>query len=171
MLGFSHAYEASRKAQYLEAARSAADWYVAHVPQGWVPRYDYNDPDRDKLPYDSCAACIATAVLPRLARCLPDRASRYQDVARETLKVLLADFLTPGGVVLHGSWGRRAPCRSRQAATGPLPAGGRDALRQLLDRRVPLSRTVDGLVYSLARRQSLTRGEFARCVVLTRASG
>ena len=121
MLGFSHAYEASRKPHYLEAARSAADWYVAHAPEGWVPRYDYNDPDRDKLPYDSCAACIATAVLLRLARWLPDRAQRYQDVARETLKVLLADFLTPGGVVLHGSWGRMRHVEAGKPRLGRFP--------------------------------------------------
>lgn len=127
-------------------------------------------PDHDKLPYDSCAACIATAVLQRLARWLPDRAQRYQDVARETLNVLLADFLTPAAPCSTEA-GAAEACRGRQAATGPVPAGGRDAVRQLLDRRVPLSRTVDRLVYSLARRQSLTRGEIARCVVLTRASG
>jgi len=121
MLGFSHAYEASRKAQYLDAARSAADWYVAHAPQGWVPRYDYDDPDRDKLPYDSCAACIATAVLVRLARWLPDRAQRYRHVARETLKVLLADFLTPGGVVLHGSWGRMRHVEAGKPRLGRFP--------------------------------------------------
>src|SRR5882762_11686 len=86
MLGFAHAYEASRKSRYLNAARLAADWYVDHVPRDWVPRYDYNDPDRETLPYDSCAACIATAVLIRLAQWLPDRAERYQGVARETLK-------------------------------------------------------------------------------------
>ena len=121
MLGFFPAYEASRKPHYLEAARSAADWYVAHAPQGWVPRYDYNDPDRDNLPYNSCAACIATAVLLRLARWLPDRAQRYQDVARETLKVLLADFLTPGGVVLHGSWGRMRHVEAGKPRLGRFP--------------------------------------------------
>ena len=36
---------------------------------GWVPRYDYDDPDRLSLPYDSCAACIATAVRISTIRC------------------------------------------------------------------------------------------------------
>jgi unsaturated chondroitin disaccharide hydrolase len=105
MLGFAHAYEASGNARYLDAAGLAADWYIDHAPPDWVPHYDYDDPDRATLPYDSCAACIATAVLMRLARWLPDRAERYKTVARETLKTLISDFLTVGGAVLHGTWG------------------------------------------------------------------
>lgn len=121
MLGYAHGYEASGKPAYLDAARRAADWYVAHAPAGWVPRYDYHDPDRETLPYDSCAACIGTAQLLRLARWLPDRAERYRHVARETLKALLANFLTPGGVVLHGSWGRMRHVEPGKPRLGRFP--------------------------------------------------
>jgi unsaturated chondroitin disaccharide hydrolase len=121
MLGYSHGYEASGKSHYLDAARRAADWYVAHAPKGWVPRYDYDDPDRETLPYDSCAACIATAVLMRLARWLPDRAETYGNVARETLKALICDFLSVGGVVLHGSWGRMRHVEAGKPRLGRFP--------------------------------------------------
>jgi unsaturated chondroitin disaccharide hydrolase len=121
MLGFAHAYEASQDRRYLNVARRAADWYVDHAPPGWVPRYDYDDPDREILPYDSCAACIATAVLLRLARWLPDRAERYRTVARETLKALIANFLTPGGVVLHGTWGRMRHVEPGKPRLGRFP--------------------------------------------------
>lgn len=121
MLGYTHGYEASGRPHYLDAARRAADWYVDHAPPGFVPRYDYDDPDRETLPYDSCAACIATAQLLRLARFLPDRAERYRRVARETLAALLADFLTPGGVVLHGSWGRMRHVEPGKPRLGRFP--------------------------------------------------
>jgi unsaturated chondroitin disaccharide hydrolase len=121
MLGFAHGYEASGDARYLDAARRAADWYVDHAPPGWVPRYDYDDPDRETLPYDSCAACIATAVLLRLARWLPDRAAPYRHVAREALQALIANFLTPGGVVLHGSWGRMRHVEAGKPRLGRFP--------------------------------------------------
>jgi unsaturated chondroitin disaccharide hydrolase len=121
MLGFAHAYEASRKSHYLNAAQLAADWYVERAPQGRVPRYDYDDPDRETLPYDSCAACIATAVLMRLARWLPDRSERYRKVARETLKALISNFLTVGGVVLHGSWGRMRHVEAGKPRLGRFP--------------------------------------------------
>ncbi|WNJ89833.1 hypothetical protein [Bosea sp. 685] len=121
MLGFAHGYEASGEARYLDAAKRAADWYVAHVPEGFVPRYDYQDPDRDKLPYDSCAAAIATAVLMRLARWLPDRAEAYRAVARETLEALITNHLTVGGVLLHGTWGRMRHVEPGKPRLGRFP--------------------------------------------------
>ena len=121
MLDFAHGYEASGKPAYLDAARRAADWYVEHVPPGWVPRYDFHDPDRDKLPYCSCTAAIATAQLMRLAQWLPDRAERYRHVAGETLKALLANFLSPGGVLLHGSWGRMRHIEPGHPRLGRFP--------------------------------------------------
>lgn len=121
MLGYAHGYEASGKAAYLEAASRAADWYVEHVPPGWVPRYDYQDPDRDRLPYCSCTAAIAAAQLMRLAEWLPDRAGRYRDVAHQTVTALLANFLTPGGVLLHGSWGRMRHVEPGKPRLGRFP--------------------------------------------------
>jgi unsaturated chondroitin disaccharide hydrolase len=121
MLDFAHGYEASGDLRYLEAARRAADWYVAHVPSGWVPRYDFHDPDRDRLPYCSCTAAIATAQLMRLANWLPDRAERYRTVARETLTALITNFLSPGGVLLHGSWGRMRHIEPGHPRLGRFP--------------------------------------------------
>jgi unsaturated chondroitin disaccharide hydrolase len=121
MLGYAHGYEASGNPLYLDAARRAADWYVEHVPPGWVPRYDFHDPDRDSLPYCSCTAAIATAQLIRLARWLPNRAERYRAVARETLRALLTNFLTPGGVLLHGSWGRMRHIEPGKPRLGRFP--------------------------------------------------
>lgn len=121
MLGYAHGYEASGNRVYLDAARRAADWYVEHAPPGWVPRYDFHDPDRDNLPYCSCTAAIATAQLMRLARWLPDRAEHYRHVAHQTLKRLVADFLTPGGVLLHGSWGRMRHVEAGKPRLGRFP--------------------------------------------------
>jgi unsaturated chondroitin disaccharide hydrolase len=121
MLDYAHGYEASGNPRYLDAATRAADWYVANVPDGWVPRYDYHDPERDKLPYDSCAAAIATSMLLRLANWLPDRAENYHSVARATLSALIANFLTSGGVVLHGSWGRMRHAEPGKPRLGRFP--------------------------------------------------
>ena len=121
MLGYAHGYEASGNRRYLDVAQRAADWYVDNAPPDWVPRYDYNDPDRHTLPYDSCAACIATANLLRLARWLPERAERYRKVARETLTALVANFLSVGGVVLHGSWGRMRHVEPGKPRLGRFP--------------------------------------------------
>lgn len=121
MLDFAHGYEASGNAIYLDAAMRAADWYCDNAPDGLVPRYDYQDPERDTLPYDSCAACIAAAQLLRLARWLPDRAARYETLARRTIDTLIENFLTVGGVVLHGSWGRMRHAEPGKPRLGRFP--------------------------------------------------
>ncbi|MGZ9712846.1 hypothetical protein ACXX82_18815 [Glaciimonas sp. GNP009] len=121
MLGYAHGYEASGNQKYLDAAERAADWYVQNAPSDWVPRYDYFDPEREKMPYDSCAAAIATAVLFRLARWIPDKAERYLTTARETLKTLIANFLTDGGVLLHGTWGRMRHIEPGHPRLGRFP--------------------------------------------------
>jgi len=65
-------------------------------------------------------ACIATSVLMRLARWIPDRAERYQSVAKATLKALIADFP-------HGWWRRVAwklgRMRNIEARPSPVLAG------------------------------------------------
>jgi hypothetical protein len=57
----------------------------------------------------------------RLARWMPDRAERYQSVALATLKALIANFLTVGGVVLHGSWGRMRHIEPGKPRLGRFP--------------------------------------------------
>ena len=122
MLGYAHAYEASGGPRYLGAARSAADWYVDHVPEGWIPRYDYDDPDREKLPYDSVRGLHrhrrvdATGAL--ASRIGP---SVYRKVASETLKAIVSNFLTTGGVMLHGTWGRMRHIEAGKPRLGRFP--------------------------------------------------
>ena len=142
MLGFSHAYEASRKSYYLDAARLAADWYVGHAPQGWVPRYDYDDPDRETLPYEfvcrvHCSGCSAPsgalAAGPRrtLSKCRPRNA--------QGACFQLFDCRRCGAA---RNLGTNEASRNRQAPSWPVSAGRCHAVRQLLDRRMSLSRDV-----------------------------
>jgi unsaturated chondroitin disaccharide hydrolase len=57
----------------------------------------------------------------RLAKWMPDRAERYQRVVRETLQALIADFLTVGGAVLHGTWGRMRHIEPGKPRLGRFP--------------------------------------------------
>ena len=41
----------------------------------------------------------------RVCRVDPSLESRFRDVADATLRELLDFYITPGGIVLHGSWG------------------------------------------------------------------
>lgn len=106
ILGYLNGYEATGRERYLEVALRAADWWVEHASRDWVPYYDFDDPNRESIPRDSCAAAVAATCMLRLARLRPDKAETYCRVARATAVELLRNYLSPGGVLLHGSWGR-----------------------------------------------------------------
>lgn len=103
---FTNAFEATGEQRFFDAACRTADWYLAHVPADHVPFYDFDDPDRDSIPRDSCSTAIVANALIRLIRLRPDLEARYWGAARAGLQELMANYLSPCGVLLHGSWGR-----------------------------------------------------------------
>ena len=105
MHNFICAYEATGRASYLDVSVRAANWWVEHVPQDFVPYYDFDDPQRFEKPRDSCAATIAVLALIRLAKARPDLAATYEPVITSTLNELYKNYITDGGLVVHGSWG------------------------------------------------------------------
>lgn len=108
MHGFTAGWEALREPRCLDAARRMADWWILRTQEEPVPFYDFDDPEREAAPRDSCAAAIVADVLLRLARATePGEASAtYKAAADATLAELIRNHLSPGGVLLHGSSGR-----------------------------------------------------------------
>jgi unsaturated chondroitin disaccharide hydrolase len=105
MNNFTNAWEATGKSEFQEAAVRAGNWWMANVPEEFVPYYDFNDPDRQRKPRDSCAASIATLAQIRLVRALPELAPSYRRLINGTIRELSNNYLTDGGLILHGSWG------------------------------------------------------------------
>ncbi len=105
MHNYTAAYESTGQQRFLDAAIRASDWWVKNVPSEWVPPYDFTDPARASLPKDSCAAAIAANSLIRLAEIRPELASRYRPVAEGTMIELAKNYLSEGGILLHGSIG------------------------------------------------------------------
>ncbi len=68
----------------------------------------FDDPERGSKPKDSCAAAIATLALIRLSRAIPELAATYRPVIEGTIRELDRNYLTVGGLLLHGSWGNAA---------------------------------------------------------------
>lgn len=105
MHNFTSAYEATGRSEYLEVAVRTADWWVAHASKDYVPYYDFDDPERFSKPRDSCGAAIALLALIRLSRAQPSLAPKYEPTIQGTIKELCDNYLTVGGLLLHGSWG------------------------------------------------------------------
>ena len=108
--GFTQAYAYTSDARMLATARSAADYFIGHLPADGVPYYDFQAPATDR-PRDSSAAAIAASGLLWLARIEPDgcRAQTYLDAAKRILTSLSAPpYLsqgTPGAasILLHAT--------------------------------------------------------------------
>jgi unsaturated chondroitin disaccharide hydrolase len=108
--GFTQAYAYTGDVRMLTTARSAADYFVGHLPADGVPYYDFQAPATDR-PRDSSAAAIAASGLLWLARIEPDgcRAQTYLDAAKRTLTSLSAPpYLSQGtagaaSILLHAT--------------------------------------------------------------------
>ncbi len=87
-----------------EALTHAARWYRARVPADGVLYYDFDDPRIGEIPRDSCGTLIAAVALRRCADLGID-ADECRAVASRCEEEILRSYVSPGGVVLHGSWG------------------------------------------------------------------
>ncbi|MFP5071283.1 hypothetical protein ACLFMI_16690 [Pseudonocardia nantongensis] len=109
MHNYTGAYEATGRVDFLDAARATSRWYLDHLPHDRVPFYDFGDPAAPAVPRDSCSAAISACALLRLADVDPPSASWARPGSEAIIDALVRDHLSPGGVLLHGSWGRLPP--------------------------------------------------------------
>ena len=108
--GFTQAYAYTSDARMLATARSAADYFIGHLPADAVPYYDFQAPATDR-PRDASAAGIAASGLLWLARIEPDgcRAQTYLGAAKRILTSLSAPpYLSQGtagaaSILLHAT--------------------------------------------------------------------
>jgi unsaturated chondroitin disaccharide hydrolase len=106
--GFALSYRYTGDETHRDTARTVADWYVDHLPDDGIPRWDFDAPETDDH-RDTSAAAIATCGLFELSSALPrgdpDR-RRYEDIALDTLSTLAEAYTTEGedatGILGHG---------------------------------------------------------------------
>ena len=105
LMGYAQAFEATGERRFLDTYLRCADYWIAHLPDDLIPFYDMSDPAVPQVPRDSCSTVIALNSMLRVCRVDPSLDDRYREVANATLRELLDFYVTPGGIVLHGSWG------------------------------------------------------------------
>lgn len=105
LMGYAQAFEATGERRFLDTYLRCADYWIAHLPDDLIPFYDMSDPAVPQVPRDSCSAVIALNSMLRVCRVDPSLEDRFREVANATLRELLDFYVTPGGIVLHGSWG------------------------------------------------------------------
>ncbi len=105
LMGYAQAFEATGARRFLETYLRCADYWIAHLPDDLIPFYDMSDPAVPHVPRDVCSAVLALNSMLRVCRVDPSLEDRFREVANATLRELLDFYITPGGIVLHGSWG------------------------------------------------------------------
>jgi unsaturated chondroitin disaccharide hydrolase len=112
LYGFALAYRHTGREAFLATARETADYYLARLPEDFVPRWDFDAPEDDDQ-RDSSAAAIAAAGLLELAGHVPpadDARDRYERAALATVDSLATDYTTAGldsnGILAHGVYNR-----------------------------------------------------------------
>lgn len=108
--GFTMTFRYTRDPKFLDAARSAADYWVAHLPPDKVPYWDFALPTTAGEPRDSSAAAIAASGLLELSQFETDEAKKrvYFDTARDMIVTLsgpgyLAEGTNNQAIILHGT--------------------------------------------------------------------
>ncbi len=108
--GFALAHHHTGEPRFRATAARLADYALAHLPNDWVPYWDYRLPAGETPYRDSSAAAITAAGLFLLADQVDDaaQAGRYRTSARAILDALIDGYTTfdqPGaeGLLAHGA--------------------------------------------------------------------
>ncbi|MDQ7904078.1 glycoside hydrolase family 88 protein [Phytohabitans sp. ZYX-F-186] len=105
--GFTLNHRYTGDPSFLAAARTCADYLLAHLPADHVPYWDLVFTDGSGQERDSSAAAIAACGLAELAGSVADPAlaETYREAAARILRSLVAGYATgghPGALIRHG---------------------------------------------------------------------
>ncbi|MCE9662046.1 glycoside hydrolase family 88 protein [Halomonas sp. M5N1S17] len=98
MVGYAYlATKMPEEPRFLCLADRVCRWWMDNVPQDLVAYWDFDAPQEDGTKRDTSATAIAAYAMLKLASVHEDRRSArdYQRLARETVRVLCRDYLTP----------------------------------------------------------------------------
>nr|WP_235941616.1 glycoside hydrolase family 88 protein [Paenibacillus puerhi] len=95
LYGYALVYRATGESRYLHAAKRAAHYFLAALPEDGVPYWDFRLVRREGEPRDTSAAVIAASGLLELAESVPDPERRlYEDASKRLLRVLTGAWTT-----------------------------------------------------------------------------
>lgn len=111
LLGMTHAALIDEP-EFLDTARTLADWWIDRLPSDGIARWDFDDPD-PAAPIDTSATAIGSAALLKLAHLDPQNHDRYAAFATRSIDALVRDHVAPAnsggsaGMLQHGLYNKR----------------------------------------------------------------
>ena len=94
--GFTRAYKFTGDIHFLDYAIRVADWYINHLPEDYIPYWDFDAPKIPDDAHDTSAASLAASALIELSTYVNDKtkAELYFETASRTLASLTENYLT-----------------------------------------------------------------------------
>ncbi|QNK58641.1 glycoside hydrolase family 88 protein [Paenibacillus sp. PAMC21692] len=110
--GFALSYRYTGNKPYLETAKRAARFFIAHLPEDEVAYWDFDVPAQPGTPRDSSASAIATCGLLEIISHLregDDEKQTFKNAVEGTMSSLVKHYATIGkpdeeGLLQHGSY-------------------------------------------------------------------
>ncbi len=97
LYGYTYLYRETKEERYLKQAQHIADYLInhPHMPDDYIPYWDYNSPDIPNTYRDVSAAAIMASALVELSTYADkDHASRYEQVAKTQIKTMASPDYT-----------------------------------------------------------------------------
>ena len=109
LTGFALAYKYTGNPELLAAAEKLAAFYMANLPNDYVPFWDVSDPAIPDAIRDASAATMAVVGLYELAESgSPDKRAAYQELFINTITSLTDNYLVDSGassgIINHATW-------------------------------------------------------------------
>lgn len=120
--GTALVYRYTKDPQYKELFFRVTDFFISHLPQDWLPYWDFDFTTGSTASRDSSASAIAVCGMLEMAEHLEEpKAQYYRDVAKRLAGVLyrscaVKDPSVSNGQLLHGTYAKSSPyntCKDR----------------------------------------------------------
>lgn len=103
--GFTMMYRETQDSKYLETATKMANYFIANLPEDYIPYWDFNLPESSDRKYkDASAATIALSALLEL-RYYIDNKSKYDSVIENIFNSLINNYISintnSSGIINH----------------------------------------------------------------------
>ncbi|WP_337625143.1 glycoside hydrolase family 88 protein [Phocaeicola sp.] len=95
--GYTVVYRETKEPRFLDFVQKVADVYLEHLPDDYVPYWDFNDPAIPYAPRDASAACVVASALLELSGYVsPEKGQEYKKTAVCMLESLSSDKYRSG---------------------------------------------------------------------------
>lgn len=107
--GFALSYRETGEKRYLEQAMKCAQWFMSHLPQDFIPLWDFSSEEKDWHVKDTSAACCAASGILEISELVENLQEKrqFRNMAEKLLESLILNCAcfdnTTEGIIRYGT--------------------------------------------------------------------